>query len=293
MAVAWIGLGAMGLPMARRLAADGQRIVGYDVVAGRTGDTVIPAASPRAAAAGADAVFVMVADAAQARAALSGEHGALGALRPGAAVVVCSTVGPDAMAELADDIRGAGGRPVDAPVSGGTARAATGDLLVMAGAAPDDLAAVAGLLASLAAQVIPAGARPGDGQRLKLVNQLLCGVHIAVAAEALAFARALGLDPALCHAALGGGAAASFMFGDRGARMVTGSFTDVRSAVDIFVKDMGLVAEVAGAAGFDAELAEHARRRFQAAHAAGFGRLDDSSVIRTYGDTGVDGPHPT
>jgi 3-hydroxyisobutyrate dehydrogenase-like beta-hydroxyacid dehydrogenase len=186
------------------------------------------------------------------------------------------------MTDLADTVRAAGGRPVDAPVSGGTARAATGDLLVMAGAAADDLAAVAGLLDTLAAHVIRAGERPGDGQRLKLVNQLLCGVHIAVAAEALAFARTLGLDPAACHEALGHGAAASFMFADRGARMAAEAFTDVRSAVDIFVKDMGLVADTAQALGFDAELAAHARHRFQLAHDAGFGRLDDSSVIRTY-----------
>ncbi|HEX5116928.1 MAG TPA: NAD(P)-dependent oxidoreductase [Pseudonocardiaceae bacterium] len=284
MTVAWIGLGAMGLPMARRLATGGHDVVGYDVAADRAGEGITPATSPAAAAAGADAVFVMVADADQARAALSGDDGVLVALRPGATVVVCSTIGPAAMAELADAIRAAGGKPVDAPVSGGTARAATGELLVMAGAAPDDLAAVRDLLETLAAQVVPAGDRPGDGQRLKLVNQLLCGVHIAVAAEALAFARALGLDPALCHEALGQGAAASFMFADRGARMAAESFTDVRSAVDIFVKDMGLVADAAAGAGFDAELAAHAHRRFQLAHDAGFGRLDDSSVIRTYLD---------
>jgi 3-hydroxyisobutyrate dehydrogenase-like beta-hydroxyacid dehydrogenase len=281
MKVAWIGLGAMGLPMAARLVDAGHDVIGYDVRPD-AGHGIPLAATPAAAAADADAVFVMVADTHQARAALTGGDGVLAAPRPAAAVVVCSTIGPDAMTDLAGAIRAAGGRPVDAPVSGGTARAATGDLLVMAGGAPDDLATVGDLLGILAAQVIQAGDQPGDGQRLKLVNQLLCGVHIAVAGEALAFARALGLDPARCHEALGHGAAASFMFADRGARMAAESFTDVRSAVDIFVKDMGLVADAARATGFDAELAAHAGRRFQLARDAGFGRLDDSSVIRTY-----------
>src|SRR6202000_2984097 len=100
---------------------------------------------------------------------------------------------------------------------------------------------------------------PGDGQRMKLVNQLLCGVHIAAAAEALSFAESLGLDPGECWQVLRDGAAASFMFDDRGARMVAGQFGDVRSALDIFVKDMGLVTGAAGQAGADVPLAGAAR----------------------------------
>ena len=91
------------------------------------------------------------------------------------------------------------------------------------------------------------GERPGDGQAVKLVNQLLCGVHIAAAAEALAYAAGLGLDPATVHDTIRHGAAASFMLDDRGPRMLAREFDEVRSALDIFVKDMGLVVE-AGAA---------------------------------------------
>src|SRR6202000_1230548 len=99
------------------------------------------------------------------------------------------------------------------------------------------------------------GPSPGDGQRMKLVNQLLCGVHIAATAEALSFAESLGLDPGECWKILRDGAAASFMFDDRGARMVAGQFDEARSALDIFVKDMGLVTGAADEAGAPGALA--------------------------------------
>ena len=105
------------------------------------------------------------------------------------------------------------------------------------------------MLDALARSAPLVGPSPGDGQRMKLVNQLLCGVHIAAAAEALAFAESLGLKAERCWQVLRDGAAASFMFDDRGARMVTGDFAEVRSAMDIFVKDMGLVGGAAEAAG--------------------------------------------
>jgi 3-hydroxyisobutyrate dehydrogenase len=114
---------------------------------------------------------------------------------------------------------------------------------------------------------------------MKLVNQLLCGVHIAAAAEALAFAESLGLDPGECWRVLRDGAAASFMFEDRGQRMIAGEFREPRSALDIFVKDMGLVSSAAGHAGAPAPLTAAARRLYEQGHEAGLGRLDDSALI--------------
>jgi 3-hydroxyisobutyrate dehydrogenase/putative dehydrogenase len=114
---------------------------------------------------------------------------------------------------------------------------------------------------------------------MKLVNQLLCGVHVAAAAEALAFAEALGLTAADCWQVLREGAAASFMLDDRGARMVEGQFEPARSALDIFVKDMGLVDVAAGQAGAAAPLAAAARRLYLRGHDLGLGRLDDSMLI--------------
>ena len=128
------------------------------------------------------------------------------------------------------------------------------------------------------------GEQPGDGQAVKLVNQLLAGVHIIAAAEALAYAQALGLDPAKVHETVRHGAAASFMLDDRGSRMLTRDFGDVRSALDIFVKDMGLVVEAGAAAGARTPLAEAARRLYDEGSAKGLGRDDDSGVIRLWSE---------
>jgi len=167
---------------------------------------------------------------------------------------------------------------VDAPVSGGVARATTGELLMMVSGPDHALATVQPLLDAMSAKAPVVGTAPGDGQKVKLVNQLLCGVHIAVAAEALAFAEALGLDPATCWEVLRHGAAASFMFDDRGRRMVEGT-DQVKSALDIFVKDMGLVADAARASSYPAPLATTAEQLYLAGRRAGLGRRDDSAVI--------------
>jgi 3-hydroxyisobutyrate dehydrogenase/putative dehydrogenase len=277
----FIGLGAMGAPMARNLAAAGFDLAVFDVDAERTRTAAEDfgaraADSAAAAAAGADALVVMVADGAQAAEALLGERGAAATLPAGAAVVVMSTIGPDAVVALADQ-----GRPLlDAPVSGGVARAETGDLLVMAGGSSALFERLAPVLEAVGSTVVHCGERPGDGQAVKLVNQLLCGVHIAAAAEALAYAQALGLDPAKVHDTIRHGAAASFMLDDRGSRMLTREFTDVRSALDIFVKDMGLVVEAGAASGARTPLAEAARQLYEEGAEKGLGREDDSGVIR-------------
>lgn len=285
MRVGWIGLGAMGRPMAVRAATQGHTVRAFDVdprVTFTAAENVALLGSPAAVAVDTEAVVVMVATPAQAESVLLGEGGVLAAVAPGTAVVITATVGPEALLSLAAAISRVGAVAVDAPVSGGTARAATGDLLMMVGADPEAVAGVRPLLMALASSLVVVGPRVGDGQRMKLVNQLLAGVHIAAAAEALVLAERLGLDPGQCHDVLGRGAATSFMFVDRGARMVSGAFDDVRSALDIFVKDMGLVADEAAALGAPVPLAEAARRQFRAGADAGLGRRDDSSVIEVY-----------
>lgn len=279
--VAWIGLGAMGMPMASHLVRSGFPVVGYDpapTLRFPEDVSIRTAASPAAAADGASVVVVMVATPAQAEAALLGADGVLAGLREGATVVVTATIGPESATALATAVAEAGGAFVDAPVSGGVARAGSGELLVMVGADEAAFGAARPVLDALGATVHHVGPRPGDGQRMKLVNQLLCGVHIAVAAEALAYAERLGIDPAAALEVLGGGAAASFMLGDRGPRMVSGEFEPPRSAVDIFVKDLGLVLDADPDAALP--LARAARGRFVQAADAGMGRLDDSSLIR-------------
>jgi 3-hydroxyisobutyrate dehydrogenase len=277
----FVGLGAMGAPMARNLAAAGFELTVFDVDAQRTRAAADElgaraAGSAAAAAEDADALVLMVADGAQATEALLGDGGAAVALPAEAAVVVMSTIGPEAVAVLAEE-----GHPLlDAPVSGGVARAETGDLLVMAGGPAELFERLAPVLDALGSTVVHCGERPGDGQAVKLVNQLLCGVHIAAAAEALAYAQALGLEPAKVHDTIRHGAAASFMLDDRGSRMLTREFTEVRSALDIFVKDMRLVVEAGAAGGARTPLAQAARQLYEEGSAKGLGREDDSGVIR-------------
>jgi 3-hydroxyisobutyrate dehydrogenase len=217
-----IGLGAMGLPIAQRLA-ESLPVTVFDPDVGRTSAAAQAGARVAATAAGAVAgcgvVLIVVRTLAQARDALFGPDGAAAGLRPGAVVVLTSTVGPAGAQELAAGLGEHGPELLDMPMSGGPARARRGDLLVMIGGSDRAVAAagqVTGLLASTAAR---AGTKPGDGQAMKTVNQLLCGVHIAAAAEALTLARALGLDPAAAVATLGAGAAGSFMLADRGPRI--------------------------------------------------------------------------
>jgi 3-hydroxyisobutyrate dehydrogenase len=282
MRVGWLGLGAMGAPMAGCLARAGHAVVAYDIVPGRAAslaaDGVQAAESVTAAVRDAELVAVMVATPGQVDEVLFGPGGAAAALAAGTVVMIMATVGPGVVAEVAGRL---GGRVavVDAPVSGGVQRAAAGDLLIMVSGADDAVGRARPLLDALARSAPVVGPAPGDGQRMKLVNQLLCGVHIAAAAEALAFAESLGLDPGACWRVLRDGAAASFMFEDRGARMAGGEFEPPRSALDIFVKDMGLVSAAAEHAGASVPLTAVTRRLYEEGHERGLGRKDDAALI--------------
>jgi 3-hydroxyisobutyrate dehydrogenase/putative dehydrogenase len=268
--------------MAGCVARAGHATTAYDMNPGRAeslaADGVRPAASITEAATGTDVLVLMVATPDQVENVLYGDDPAASALEPGAIVMVMATVGPVALQRWAVQLAQQQVDVVDAPVSGGVARAATGDLLIMVGGAEAAVQRVRPLLHAMASSAPVVGSAPGDGQKVKLVNQLLCGVHIAVAAEALAFAEAMDLDPATTWEVVRAGAAASFMLDDRGERMVH-NFDKVRSALDIFVKDMGLVLDAARANSYPAPLASAAAQLYLAGRRAGLGRRDDSSVI--------------
>ena len=285
--IGWIGLGAMGAPMVRIAGAAGFTVRAFDLSSAAR-EAVVDVATPVGtaidAATGADVVVVMVATPAQLESVLFGEGGSDGGiaatLTAETTLLIMSTVGPAAIEATLAALDGVTAHVVDAPVSGGVARACTGDLLIMVGGAEADVAAVRPLLDALAANAPVVGARPGDGQRFKVVNQLLCGVHIAAAGEALALADSMGLDLEQVHEVLGTGAAASFMFADRGRRMVDGDVDDVRSALSIFVKDMDLVGEAAREVGQDVPLATSAEAIYQRGRELGLERKDDSIVYR-------------
>lgn len=284
--IAFVGLGAMGAPMAKSLFSAGFGLRVFDVrqenarplvEMGATG-----AGSPREAAENADALVLMVVNAEQTEAALFGENGAAEALAPGAPVVVMSTVGPGPIRALDGRLSERQLRLLDAPVSGGVARAEGGDLLIMAGGPEDLFDGFRPILDAMGSTVVHCGPAAGDGQSVKLVNQLLCGIHIAAAGEALAYAEALGLDPESVHETIRHGAAGSFMLEDRGRRMLDRQFLPPKSALDIFVKDMGLVRGAAAERGFDTPLSDAAHRLYETGSSLGFGREDDSGILRVF-----------
>jgi 3-hydroxyisobutyrate dehydrogenase len=281
--VGWIGLGAMGGPMAAVAARAGHALRVYDIDPDRARALDLePASSAADVAHGAGVLVVMVATPDQVESVLFGDDGAAAELEAGAVVVIMATVGPAPVARWAATLAERGVELVDAPVSGGVARAGDGDLLIMASGSDDAIARVQPLLDALARSAPIVGSSPGDGQKVKLVNQLLCGVHIAAAGEALAFAEALGLDARACWEVIRDGAAASFMLDDRGARMLDDEVEPAKSALEIFVKDMGLVTDAARETTYPTPLASAAEQLYLAGSRAGLSRLDDSSIIRLF-----------
>lgn len=280
--VGWIGLGAMGAPMALVTAQAGHSVKAFDMnpaALEAVAPSVASAATAREAASEVDAVVIMVATGAQLEAVLFGEAGIAEVLSPETHVMVMSTVGPAAVDQAGAQLAKYTTHLVDAPVSGGVARAGTGDLLVMVGGQPEDIEFVSPLLDAMASNYPVVGANAGDGQRFKVVNQLLCGVHIAAAGEALALADSMGLDVEQCHKVLNTGAAQSFMFNDRGERMVAGAFDEVKSALNIFVKDMGLVTDAARQVEQPVPLASAAEQLYVRGRREGLGFKDDSVVF--------------
>jgi len=279
-----VGLGAMGLPMARNLVAGGFELHAY-VRRPAAADALVSfggraARDAREAASGAALLLLTVVDASQAEQVLFAD-GALLALPEGGIVMLSATCPPAAVRSLAGRVLAAGRRFLDAPVSGGTAGAAAGTLTVMAAAPPDTFDDAMPVLRAVGGRIFHVGTEPGQGAAVKTVNQLLCGVHLAAAAEALSLTQQMGVDGEVALEILAGSAASSWMLRDRGPRMLQQQ-PEVTSAVDIFVKDLGIVMQ-AGRDGRTAlPLAAAAHQLFLATSGRGEGHLDDSQVLRTY-----------
>ncbi len=225
-------------------------------------------------------IIVMTVDADQAENVLF-TAGGLAASAPDAIIAVMATCAPGRVAAMAERVTAAGRRFIDAPVSGGVAGAQAGTLTIMAAAAAPVFAAAETTLRILGSSLYHLGETPGQGAAMKIVNQLLCGVHIAVAAEGLAFAERQGIDPVQALQLLSGSAASSWMLKNRGPRMVDCDPT-VTSAVDIFVKDLGLVLDAGRTAKMGLPLAALAHQQFMTASGLGLGTRDDSQVIEAY-----------
>lgn len=282
--VGFIGLGAMGLPMARNLVTRGFQVRGFDMRREATDALVeaggAAAASSSDAAKGADRLVLMVVNAAQAEQVLFAD-GALEALPHGGIVILTATCPPGAVEKLSERVAAAGLRFLDLPVSGGVAGAKSATLTIMAAGPSATFAAAKPVLEALGDKIFHVGERPGQGAVVKTVNQLLCGVHIAVVAEAFSLAAHVGVDLNVMLKILGGSSASSWMLNDRGPRMLQAD-PEVTSAVDIFVKDLGIVLEAGRETKAALPFAALAHQLFLATSGRGDGAADDSQVIRSY-----------
>ncbi len=280
-----IGLGAMGLGVAGSLARAGFRThacdlrrEALDAFAAQGG---IACATPAELGAACAVVLTLVVNAEQTESVLFGQHGAAAAMRAGSVVIASSTVAPEFAESLAPRLAAKGIGMIDAPVSGGAAKAATGELTVMAAGSAENFAKVEAVFKAIARKVYRLGEKPGAGSRVKMINQLLAGVHIAAAAEAMAMGIRSGADPALLYEVISNSAGSSWMFQNRVPHILAGDYTPL-SSVNIFVKDLGIVLDTAKKSAFPLPLTATAHQLFLGGAAAGRGGEDDSAVVKNY-----------
>jgi L-threonate 2-dehydrogenase len=283
--VGLIGLGAMGTGMAKSLRRAGYTVHVFDVrrevAEAFAAEGGVACNSPAAVAAACEVVVSVVVNAAQTEAVLFGEGGAAAAMKPGSVFVMCSTVDPAWSIALEKRLAEKDILYLDAPISGGAAKAAMGEITMMTSGHPDAYAKVGSALDAMAAKVYRLGDSAGNGSKVKIINQLLAGVHIAVAAEAMALGLRQGVDPAALYDVITHSAGNSWMFENRMAHVLAADYTPL-SAVDIFVKDLGLVLDAARASKFPLPLASTAHQMFLQAASSGYGREDDSAVIKIF-----------
>jgi 3-hydroxyisobutyrate dehydrogenase len=283
--VGLIGLGAMGSGMAGSLRRHGCNVHVFDVrtevaqaFAAQGG---VACASPAEMGRLCPVIVSVVVNAAQTEAVLFGENGCAATMRAGSVFVMCSTVDPNWSIAMEARLAEIGILYIDAPISGGAAKAASGQMTMMTAATPEAYAAVGPLLDAMAANVYRLGNKAGAGSKVKIINQLLAGVHIAAAAEAMALGLREGVDADALYEVITHSAGNSWMFENRMAHVLAGDYTPL-SAVDIFVKDLGLVLDVARASKFPLPLSSTAHQMFMQASSSGFAREDDSAVIKIF-----------
>lgn len=239
-----------------------------------------------------DVVLILVLNAAQTEDVLFGEHGIADRLRPGAVVICAATVDPALPPVWEEKLAARGLWLIDGPVSGGAKKAAAGQMTVMACGRPQAFAAAGDLLAAFAGKVYRLGDRAGVGSTVKMVNQHLAGVHIAAACEAMALGMRAGADPAQLYEVICNSAGMSWMFENRVPHILAGDYTPL-SAVNIFVKDLGIVLDAARALRFPLPLAATALQLYLSTAAMGLGGEDDAAVVKYYAAlAGLDLPVP-
>jgi putative dehydrogenase len=288
-----IGLGAMGLGVARSLLRAGFPTHGCDVRADLRQTFAVEggvaADNPEAVGARCRVLITLVLNEAQTEEVLFGRNGAVAALAPGSLVIASATVSPNFARALGQRLAERGILMLDAPVSGGAAKALEGKITMMTSGPAEAYAAGEEVLGAIAAKVYRLGREHGAGTKIKVLNQLLAGVHIAAMAEALALGAREGVDLAALYEVITHSAGNSWMFENRAPHVLAADYTPL-SAVDIFVKDLGIVLDTARASKFPLPLSAAAHQMFLMAAAAGHGREDDSAVIKIF--PGIELPKP-
>ena len=284
MRIGFIGLGAMGAPMALNLQKAGHAVRGFDVRPGAADALVAAgggaAANAADAARDAELLWLMVVSGEQAASVLF-DRGAAAALPTGSMVVAACTQPPAAARASAERLDALGLAMLDAPVSGGVKGAAAATLTIMVSGDAAVIERARPAFNAVGQRIFDVGREAGLGSTAKMINQLLCGVHIAAAAEAMHVAERAGVSLATMHAIISVSAGNSWMWGDRGPRMMQDD-PPVTSAVDIFVKDLGIVLDQARQMRQGLPLTAAAMQMFLAASGLGHGKADDSQVIRAY-----------
>ena len=280
-----IGLGSMGFGVAQSLLRAGFSVhacdVRADVIARFVAQGGIAAATPAALAAQVERVVILVVNAAQTDTVLFGEHGAAAALPKGAVVISSATVAPEYAVRLAARLDAIGLENIDAPVSGGAIKAAAGEMTVMAAGAPAAFTRCQDIFDAIAGKLYRLGDAPGKGSTVKMIKQLLAGVHIAAAAEAMALGIKAGADPQALFDVISNSAGASWMFQNRVPHILAGDYTP-HSAVNIFIKDLGIVLDAGRQHAFPLPLTATAQQMYLSAAAAGHGAEDDAAVIKIF-----------
>ncbi|NNE54086.1 MAG: NAD(P)-dependent oxidoreductase [Sulfitobacter sp.] len=279
-----VGLGSMGYGMAQSLLRGGHVTHGFDVV---------PAQMERFRAEGGaegtladiagslDAAMIVVLNAAQTEEVIFGDDGLLPGMRKGAVIIACATVPPSFAKEMEARCNASGIHYLDAPISGGSVKAANGQLSVMASGTPEAFAAARPVLEATAEKVFELGDAAGAGSAMKAVNQLLAGVHIAAMAEALTFGMTQGVSPDKFVEVISQCAGTSWMLENRAPHIAAGDYTP-HSQVNIWPKDLGIVLDIAKSESFSAPITAAAMQQYLAAAGMGLGREDDAAVAKVY-----------
>lgn len=283
--IGFIGLGSMGVGMSKNLLDAGYAICGYDVNADSMALLVdaggAAATSPALAAVDVSLLIVCVFSADQAETVLYGDEGAAETLPKGATVVMCTTMAPEQSREIAARLEASGHLYIDAPVTGGKRGADEGTLTVIASGSRAAMDSAEGAFKAMGGRVYRVGDVPGAASSVKMINQLLVGVHVVAATEAIALATRAGADPKMVYDVITHGGGNSVAFESRIPNVLNGDYAP-RGVVDIFIKDLGIVTDAARALQFPLPMASAALQQFLAAAAAGYGQSDDASVVKVY-----------